>query len=347
VLDGFQAGLSWITILRKREGFRAAFADFDPEKVARFGDDRPRPADGRRRHHPLERQDRRGHLRRADLSATCASAARTSASSCGTWSAASRSRTTWRGGDVPAQTPLAVDMAKAQGQGLQVLRPGDRLRLHAGHGAGQRPPDDVLPARGMQGDGEAGLRAMAKDSQATVILRRTPESAAMTANIKRAMAITAAINHLTYDDADQVRALFRRLIGREVDAGFALIPPFYTESGVHIRVGRNVFVNQNCTFYDLGGLDIGDDVMIGPNVSLITSGHPIEPSQRRDRRGRPSPSSSSATSGSRPARRSSAGSRWARTRSWRRDRWSPTGRPIQHAGRRQSGAGHSLDRGVR
>ena len=38
VLDGFQAGLSWITILRKREAFRAAFADFDPEKVARFGE---------------------------------------------------------------------------------------------------------------------------------------------------------------------------------------------------------------------------------------------------------------------------------------------------------------------
>ncbi|HEV2573104.1 MAG TPA: DapH/DapD/GlmU-related protein [Beijerinckiaceae bacterium] len=38
---------------------------------------------------------------------------------------------------------------------------------------------------------------------------------------------------------------------------------------------------QNCTFYDLGGLDIADDVMIGPNVSLITSGHPVEPSQRR------------------------------------------------------------------
>jgi DNA-3-methyladenine glycosylase I len=36
VLDGFQAGLSWITILRKREAFRAAFAGFDPEKVARF-----------------------------------------------------------------------------------------------------------------------------------------------------------------------------------------------------------------------------------------------------------------------------------------------------------------------
>lgn len=38
VLDGFQAGLAWITILRKRENLRAAFADFDPEIVARFGE---------------------------------------------------------------------------------------------------------------------------------------------------------------------------------------------------------------------------------------------------------------------------------------------------------------------
>ena len=36
-LEGFQSGLSWLTILRKREGFRAAFAGFDPERVARFG----------------------------------------------------------------------------------------------------------------------------------------------------------------------------------------------------------------------------------------------------------------------------------------------------------------------
>jgi DNA-3-methyladenine glycosylase I len=39
VLEGFQSGLSWITILRKRPGFRAAFADFDPERVAAFGDE--------------------------------------------------------------------------------------------------------------------------------------------------------------------------------------------------------------------------------------------------------------------------------------------------------------------
>ncbi|MEA2179410.1 MAG: DNA-3-methyladenine glycosylase [Solirubrobacteraceae bacterium] len=39
VLEGFQSGLSWVTILRKRPGFRAAFADFDPEVVSDFGDD--------------------------------------------------------------------------------------------------------------------------------------------------------------------------------------------------------------------------------------------------------------------------------------------------------------------
>ncbi|MBY8829943.1 sugar O-acetyltransferase [Hephaestia mangrovi] len=93
--------------------------------------------------------------------------------------------------------------------------------------------------------------------------------------------MTARINRLTYDDADQVRSLFSELIGQPVDDGFLLIPPFYTTGGPDMRVGRNVFINQNCTFYDLGGLDIGDDVMIGPNVSIITSGHPLAPSQRR------------------------------------------------------------------
>ena len=114
-----------------------------------------------------------------------------------------------------------------------------------------------------------------------IIYSRTPESAAMLANVKRAMAITATLNRLTFNDADEVRALFCDLIGKKVDDSFLLIPPFYTTGGVEISVGRNVFVNQNCTFYDLGGLDIADDVMIGPNVSIITSGHPVEPSRRR------------------------------------------------------------------
>jgi acetyltransferase-like isoleucine patch superfamily enzyme len=113
-----------------------------------------------------------------------------------------------------------------------------------------------------------------------IIHRGTPESAAMVANVKRAAVITARLNRLTFNDAEEVRALFSELIGKDVDESFSLIPPFYTIGGDEIRVGRNVFINQNCTFYDLGGLDIGDDVMIGPNVSLITAGHPLDPAQR-------------------------------------------------------------------
>jgi len=123
---------------------------------------------------------------------------------------------------------------------------------------------------------------MANDDCTVIIPRRTPESAAMSASVKRAMAITAKLNRLTFNDADEVRALFSELIGKKVDDSFLLIPPFYATGGADTRIGRNVFVNQNCTFYDLGGLDIADDVMIGPNVSLITSGHPVEPSRRRD-----------------------------------------------------------------
>jgi acetyltransferase-like isoleucine patch superfamily enzyme len=122
---------------------------------------------------------------------------------------------------------------------------------------------------------------MANNDETRVIPRRTPESAAMLANVKRAMAITANLNRLTFNDPDEVRTLFSDLISKKVDDSFFLVPPFYTTGGVDITVGRNVFINQNCTFYDLGGLEIADDVMIGPNVSIITSGHPLEPSQRR------------------------------------------------------------------
>jgi len=109
----------------------------------------------------------------------------------------------------------------------------------------------------------------------------TPEADAMFANTKRAMRITPALNRLTFDDIDEVRRMFGELTGRKVDDRFRLIPPFFTACGREIYVGRRVFINQNCTFYDLAQISIGDDVMIGPNVSIITAGHPVAPSERR------------------------------------------------------------------
>jgi acetyltransferase-like isoleucine patch superfamily enzyme len=122
---------------------------------------------------------------------------------------------------------------------------------------------------------------MSNEDGTRIIRIATPEADAMLANIQRAMRITPAINRLAFDDADEIRALFSDLTGRKVDDQFRLIPPFYTAYGIEIHVGRRVFINQNCTLYDLAEISIGDDVMIGPNVSIITSGHPVEPSQRR------------------------------------------------------------------
>ena len=112
VLDGFQAGLSWITILRKREGFRAAFADFDPEKVARFDEaDRARlMADA-----GIIRSN--GKIDAAISGARIYLDMRERGEDFGKflWDMVGGApiQNQWRAGEVPAQTPLAVDMAKA------------------------------------------------------------------------------------------------------------------------------------------------------------------------------------------------------------------------------------------
>lgn len=99
--------------------------------------------------------------------------------------------------------------------------------------------------------------------------------------VQRAIRLTAELSTLEYTDQDAIREGWSKLTGQTVDENFHLIPPVYSDHGINIRVGRNVFVNQNCRFNDIGGIDIGDDVMLGPNVGLITSGHPVDPVERR------------------------------------------------------------------
>ncbi|WP_415972957.1 sugar O-acetyltransferase [Rhodococcus sp. 077-4] len=99
--------------------------------------------------------------------------------------------------------------------------------------------------------------------------------------VQRAILLTGRLSTLPYTDQQAIREGWRELTGQTVDDAFHLIPPVFSDHGTNIRIGRNVFVNQNCRFNDLGGIDIGDDVMLGPNVSLITSGHPTEPVGRR------------------------------------------------------------------
>lgn len=117
--------------------------------------------------------------------------------------------------------------------------------------------------------------------RAVRVATRSAEWDAMSGVTGQAMRLTAEMNKLSFDDVARVRELFSELTGRKVDNTFILIPPFYSAYGRDIRVGHKVFINQCCTLYDMGGVDIGDRVMIGPNVNIITTGHPLEVSRRR------------------------------------------------------------------
>lgn len=109
----------------------------------------------------------------------------------------------------------------------------------------------------------------------------TAESRAVYAQVRQAIERCERLNQLPYEDFVGVRAAWSELTGQVVDDTFHLIPPVRSDQGINIRVGSNVFINHGCTLNDIGGIDIGDEVMIGPNVSLLSSGHPLEPSQRR------------------------------------------------------------------
>ncbi len=85
-----------------------------------------------------------------------------------------------------------------------------------------------------------------------------------------------------YHTPDELRALMAELTGRPVPEGFALFPPFNSDCGKNIHLGRDVFINAGCKFQDQGGIYIGDRALIGQNVVLATLNHDLDPARRAD-----------------------------------------------------------------
>ncbi len=84
-----------------------------------------------------------------------------------------------------------------------------------------------------------------------------------------------------YHTTEEVRKIFSELIGKEVDKTFGLFPPFHTDFGKNISVGKNVFINSGCHFQDWGGITIGDGTLIGANTVLATINHDLNPDDRK------------------------------------------------------------------
>ncbi len=77
------------------------------------------------------------------------------------------------------------------------------------------------------------------------------------------------------------RDCLSKITGQALDSSVTLFPPFTTNFGKFTKIGKHVFINHGCSFLDLGGITIEDQVLIGPQVKLVTENHPLDPESRR------------------------------------------------------------------
>lgn len=106
-----------------------------------------------------------------------------------------------------------------------------------------------------------------------------PDYSFMRDALELARRITGKLN-TEYHTPQEALDLLRQL-GAEIDPSAEIRTPFYTDFGKFITVGKNVFVNNACTFMDRGGITLEDDVKIGPRANLITENHDLDPAKRR------------------------------------------------------------------
>lgn len=102
--------------------------------------------------------------------------------------------------------------------------------------------------------------------------------AAVQEQMQKARRLTQQLNTVDRRDFDAVAAIVAELFGES--QGATVCPPFYCDYGSHISVGKNFFANYNCTILDVAKVTIGDNVLLAPNVSIYTAGHPIYPDSR-------------------------------------------------------------------
>jgi acetyltransferase-like isoleucine patch superfamily enzyme len=112
------------------------------------------------------------------------------------------------------------------------------------------------------------------------IRKDDPEYEKFSHVVARAIQLCVRMN-ATATDANQVREMLSEITGIEIDESTVVFPPFYTNFGQSIRLGKNVFINHACSFLDIGGITIEDDVQIGPRVNITSENHPLDPNDRK------------------------------------------------------------------
>lgn len=80
---------------------------------------------------------------------------------------------------------------------------------------------------------------------------------------------------------DETRCLVSKITNEKIDETTEIRLPFHTDFGQNLHIGKNVYISNCSMFVDLGGIYIGDNVLIGPNVTITSVNHRVEPEQRR------------------------------------------------------------------
>lgn len=106
-----------------------------------------------------------------------------------------------------------------------------------------------------------------------------PEFHKILDRINEVFFLTTQLNVLDYRDV-RVAELMEKILGKRLDESTTLIPPFYTDFGKNIKIGKGCMIQQLCTFFDRGGITIGDGVFIAPKVNLVTLNHDLNPASR-------------------------------------------------------------------
>jgi len=109
----------------------------------------------------------------------------------------------------------------------------------------------------------------------------SPAHRFMHAASQDALRIMAELNG-AYRTPDEVRLLLAELTGKPVDESVTVFPPFYSEFGKNLTLGKDVFINVGCRFQDTGGITIGDGSLIGHGSTLTTLNHSVDPGRRAD-----------------------------------------------------------------
>ncbi len=98
---------------------------------------------------------------------------------------------------------------------------------------------------------------------------------------QEAIRITMQLNN-AYHNHEEILSLMSELTGKDVHESFGLFPPFYSDCGKNIHLGKRVFINAGCKFQDQGGIFIGDDVLVGHNCVIATLNHVMDTDKRAD-----------------------------------------------------------------